>query len=472
MKKWANVAAAMIAGLLLRLYFIAHFPFVAGDTKFYEELARNWLYHGVYGIYVQGQLLSVDMRMPGYPAFVAVAYAVFGQSQKCVMVLQAIVDLGTCILTGLIAARVAQGASRNRVRIIALWMAALCPFTANYTSIMLTEVLATFLTTLAVLILVYILTDSSIHFPLASLGRQASLRRVGWWLVAGLAAGLGTLVRPETPIVLAAAAAVLCARWWRPADWKKLALAGLWMGVGLLGALTPWAARNAVAMGRVEFLAARYAESYGDFIPRGFFAWTQTWMVKYEEAYLGPWKLGKEQIQIETLPRAAFDSDVERARVEALLEQYNSDLRMTPLLDRGFAELARERTSRHPLRTYIYVPLERTWTMWFTPRVAFLRYWGKLWPPGELWRGERTEFEETLLFGALGFIYAGLGCVGAWRWRNQAATAFLVMVVIVRTACMTQLQTVEPRYVVICFPVILALGALAWAKPRLDETKF
>jgi len=45
-------------------------------------------------------------------------------------------------------------------------------------------------------------------------------------------------------------------------------------------------------------------------------------------------------------------------------------------------------------------------------------------------------------------------------------------VVIVRTACMTQLQTVEPRYVVICFPVILALGALAWAKPRLDETKF
>jgi hypothetical protein len=30
---------------------------------------------------------------------------------------------------------------------------------------------------------------------------------------------------------------------------------------------------------------------------------------------------------------------------------------------------------------------------------------------------------------------------------------------------MTQLQTVEPRYVMECFPVIVALGALAWAAP-------
>ena len=30
---------------------------------------------------------------------------------------------------------------------------------------------------------------------------------------------------------------------------------------------------------------------------------------------------------------------------------------------------------------------------------------------------------------------------------------------------MTQLQTVEPRYVIECFPVIVALGALAWTMP-------
>jgi hypothetical protein len=36
-----QLSMALLAGLVLRLYFIVHFPFYAGDTKFYEELARN-----------------------------------------------------------------------------------------------------------------------------------------------------------------------------------------------------------------------------------------------------------------------------------------------------------------------------------------------------------------------------------------------------------------------------------------------
>jgi hypothetical protein len=52
-------------------------------------------------------------------------------------------------------ARLAAGASepiRCRITIAALWLAVLCPFTANYTAVALTEVLAMFLTTLAILI--------------------------------------------------------------------------------------------------------------------------------------------------------------------------------------------------------------------------------------------------------------------------------------------------------------------------------
>jgi hypothetical protein len=45
------------------------------------------------------------------------------------------------------------------------------------------------------------------------------------------------------------------------------------------------------------------------------------------------------------------------------------------------------------------------------------------------------------------------------------AATFLVLFVAIRTVAMTQLQTVEPRYVIECFPVIVALGALVWAKP-------
>src|ERR1700722_15941167 len=100
---YGNLLGALVAGMALRLFFIFHFPFYAGDTKFYEELARNWLYHGVYGLFVNGQLLPVDMRMPGYPAFLAAIYKIFGDGRMAVMLVQAAVDLGTCILAALIA---------------------------------------------------------------------------------------------------------------------------------------------------------------------------------------------------------------------------------------------------------------------------------------------------------------------------------------------------------------------------------
>lgn len=457
----------MLAGLLLRLFFIAHFPFVAGDTKFYEELARNWLHHGVYGLFVRGQLIPVDMRAPGYPAFLAAIYGVMrSASDLPVMVVQACVDLATCVLTGLIAARVAPDSERRRAMIAGVWIAALCPFTANYSSVMLTEVLSIFFTAAAVLILVSLLSKTSIDPPLNSLDRNALLGRVGRWLLVGFIAGLGTLVRPETPLVLAAAGIVLSLRWWRRSDWKKLALAGLWMAVGLFMALEPWAVRNARTMGRAEFLAPRYAESRGDFIPAGFYAWTQTWMTRFGEAYLVPWKLGKEEIPVDSLPAAAFDSDRERRRVESLLLLYNADLKMTPLLDRGFRDLARERTARHPLRTDVFIPATRAWMMWFTPRVEFLRYSGRVSPPAELWQADRTPFLVSLGFGLLGFVYAGLAGVGGWLLRRQAAVGFLATFIVVRTALLTQVQTVEPRYVIACFPVVLALCALAYVRIR------
>jgi hypothetical protein len=38
---------------------------------------------------------------------------------------------------------------------------------------------------------------------------------------------------------------------------------------------------------------------------------------------------------------------------------------------------------------------------------------------------------------------------------------------VIRTAFLTHLQTVEPRYVMECFPVVLVLCALAWVRPRM-----
>ena len=475
---YRHLVTALLCGLALRLYFIAHFPFYSGDTKFYEELARNWLDHGVYGLFVNGQLMPVDQRMPGYPAFLAAIYSVFGRTRIAVTFAQAAIDLATCLFAALIAGRIAPAARKSLAATIALWLAALCPFTASYTAAIVTETLAAFITTLLLLMLVWIFTGPAFDAPVRCaidaldappLQKQTVVRFAGKFALAGFVAGLGTLVRPETPLVLAAAALVICIRWRRLADWPKVALAGAWMAMGLLAALTPWAARNARTLGRIEFLAPRYAQAAGDFMPRGFYAWTRTWMIRNQDAYTVTWALGKKAIPIAAIPDAAFDSTAERVSVADLLASYNNDLKMMPSLDRRFEALARERATSHPIRTFALIPTERMFATWFTPRVDVLRYSGKLWPIGDQWRANPAEFDAAAIFAFLNFVYLGLAAVGSWRYRSNPGCAVLVLYLVIRTALLTQLATIEPRYVVVCFPAVAALGALAFVKSKQDR---
>src|SRR5208282_3297488 len=128
-----------------------------------------------------------------------------------------------------------------------------------------TETLATFFTALTICALLRAFDEAPDQPAAGSLDKKFLPRFAGRFLVAGILAGIGTLVRPETPLLLAAAGLVLCVRWRRQTDWPKLALAGLWMAAGLLLPLAPWAARNARTLGRVEFLAPPYAQTQGDF---------------------------------------------------------------------------------------------------------------------------------------------------------------------------------------------------------------
>jgi hypothetical protein len=467
---YRHLVAAVLCGLALRLYFIAHFPFHSGDTKFYEELARNWLDHGVYGLFVNGQLMPVDQRLPGYPAFLAAIYSMFGRTRIAVMLAQAAIDLVTCTLAALIAGRIAPATKQTLAATIALWLAALCPFTASYTAAIVTETLAAFFTTLALLTLVWIFTEPAVDTTgVQWFDKQSGFHFAGLFGLAGFVTGIGTLVRPETPLVLAAAAVVICIRWRRMTDWPNLALAGAWMTAGLLAALTPWAARNARALGRIEFLAPRYAESAGDYMPSGFYAWTRTWMVRNRDAYTVTWALGKKPVPMDAIPDAAFDSAQERAQVASWFATYNSDLKMTPSLDHKFQTLAHDRAATHPIRTFALIPIERAFATWFAPRVDVLRYSGKLWPVAEQWRANPAEFGVAAIFAILNFAYIGLAAVGAWRYRSNPGCAVLVLYLVIRTALLTQLGTIEPRYVVVCFPAVAALGALAFVKWKQDR---
>src|SRR6202522_1839631 len=210
-----NIALAAVSGLALRLYLVLKFPVTdTGDGPFYIELAWNWLKNGVYGFAVHGQLTPVDMRVPGYPAFLAAVFAVAGQSPRAAMLAQVVVDLATCFVTALIAARLAPENSRRRVALAGLWLAALCPFTANYTAVVLTETLVIFLTALAILVLLQ--TDvGGAHVA------RATAFLANPWLLAGIVVGFGTLVRPETPLVLFAAGLGVVGEGGGAAGWVK-----------------------------------------------------------------------------------------------------------------------------------------------------------------------------------------------------------------------------------------------------------
>jgi hypothetical protein len=482
-----QIVLATLTGLALRLLFVLRFPLDAGDTGIYEELARNWIDDHVYGLYFPNGLLPSDIRGPGYPAFISLIYLLIRRSRVVILLAQALLDICTCYLVAGLVSLLAPEAVRRRVTLAALWLAATCPFVANYAAVPLTEVLATFLTAAALLALVSgcITLDGGAGEIFGTDARGARGDEPSWkvWFGGGLIVGIGTLVRPETPLVLAAFAAVLAVRWRRRVDWGKLLRAGLFSALGLLLPLLPWAARNWVSLNHeVQFLSPRFAETPDQYAPRGLYAWTATWLERYRDVYLVPWNVDGSPIQISDIPPSAFDSPEERDRTENLLDAYNGSLVMTPEVDNGFAELARERTARHPLRTYLRVPLERAATIWFTPRVELLPLSGHLTPVAEKWREDRVDFSVSAASVVLNFFYVGLALWGLRRALKQDRTArthtitalsFLVAFILLRTAFLTTVETPEPRYVLECFPALLAIGALAWL-PRskgLQELK-
>ena len=474
---------ALLAGAAVRLLFVLKLPSTSGDTVLYDQLATNWVRLGKLAMDIAGQPTPVDLRMPGYPAFLAIIYAITrrtGDSARlAVMLAQVAVDLGTCVLIALLAASLAriagQSAKSHRAFAAALWLAALCPFTANYTAVTLTEVCAVFLTTLAFLLLVQVATDASGH-PVQQGPVGQFARKETWKLgaLAGFVVGVGTLFRPETPLLLVTTFAVIghwTARRGETRRWLRLCAV---MTLACIAALLPWIIRNAVSLHEFQPLAPKDATLPSEVDPKGFLAWEKTWLYRMRDGYLVTWKLNDQEIQMDDIPSSAFDTTSERERVAMVLERYNDDLTWTLEEDAMFAQLARERTSRHPLRTYLWIPLLRTGAMWFTPRIELLPVSGHVFPLAYQWEEDPVDQRVTILMFLANIFYVGLAVWGAWKlWhyrRAHVAIAVLLVYIVVRTAFLTTMEVPEPRYVLVCFPALIALGAQVMWRRTATET--
>jgi peptidoglycan/LPS O-acetylase OafA/YrhL len=103
-------------------------------------------------------------------------------------------------------------------------------------------------------------------------------------------------------------------------------------------------------------------------------------------------------------------------------------------------------------------------SLWFTPRIELLPFSGTVFPLLQSWEDDPIDQSVTAGLFLLNIGYIGLAVWGAVRlWRRapaaRGAIALLGTFILLRTAFLTTLETPEPRYVLLCYPALLALGA-------------
>ena len=433
---------AALAALALRVFFVFRFPAVVTDSLVYGDIAKNWLQHGVFGLSGINDISPTYIRLPGYPAFLALIFTIFGMEHyRAVLMVQVFVDIGTCFLI----ADVARRCVSARAARAAFLLAALCPFLATYAAAVLTETWETFFTVLAL--------------DLALLG-VARMEQTRVWLGCGLAIGGAILLRPDGGLLLAAIGffllSLLVRRSGKSAGLSSSAIikAGVIVAVAAFAPLIPWTLRNLRTFHEFQPLAPRYANQADDFVARGFNRWVKTWMANYasvEEIY---WAVPGGPVDADNLPSRAFDSEDQLDQTQQLLEEYNKSLRVTPGLDARFAALAAQRIQHSRLRYYVWLPALRVADMWLRPRTEMLPCSTRWW-----------EFDEQpqwlaagIVAGILNLAYIGAALLGLVRGRF-AGLGLLLTFVVLRSLFLATLENPEPRYTMECYPVLIVLAS-------------
>jgi 4-amino-4-deoxy-L-arabinose transferase-like glycosyltransferase len=461
--------AGALAALALRLVFLTFWPRVEGDSLLYLDLARNWLAHGIYGFSnSDGGVDATYIRLPGYPGFLALAFLLVGFNHlNSALVLQILIDVAACFVIAALAYETfATQPWRDRAAVIAFFIAALCPFTANYAALPLTESLEFDCTALAFLAAVK-----------AIRGFNAGELRWRWWALSGIAIAACILLRPDGGLVLIAFGLYFLFLLARKISQPPLALrrrqmiaAGLLVACCALAPLAPWTLRNWLVFRQFHPLAPRYTTEPGEYVPLGVIKWERTWVADYVSVEDIGWKISAdvpgEFADINKLPARAIDSPEQRARTAALLEEYNQTLVLSPATDAKFAQLADERIAHSAFRYYVQLPLLRLADMWLRPRTEMLSIEQRWWDFAD---NDADETAISLFFLVLNFLLVAAALFAAIRLRPSAVGYGLMLTfVIARSVFLLSIENPEPRYTLECYPVVyvFAAAAITYASTR------
>lgn len=515
---WIVFLLLFVLALGFRLFVALRLPNdTPGDGVIYAQIARNLLEQHVYSHETQAPFIPSIIRLPGYPLFLAGIYTIFGHGNNtAVRVLQALLDTITAALIALLAYLwISDDVLKHRAAIGAFVLAALCPFTTIYVATILTEVPTNLLVVLLCL------------FVTLALKSQSRSRARLSWAFAGFTSGIAVLFRPDSGLFAAAAGLTILLASFDASEHRQVwsrrflqsVVSAAIFSVAFCLILVPWTIRNRRVFGVFQPLAPMHAEMPGEFVPRGYLMWVRSWLD--DARFVGPvlWDLDNKQIKVETIPAYAFDSPEEKARVAELFAKYNktegqtllstsnsapqavpspspeeessdsedsedeaddssdesadeqpddSDVEMTPDIDAGFAQIARERISRHPLRYYLLLPAKRAVALWFDTHSQYWPFEGDLLPLKDL-DYDIHQHWWLPLFAGLTSLYTILGVIGGWfMWRSRLFQARLLLIlatliIFLRLGFLSTMENPEPRYTVEFFPLLAILGGIALA---------
>jgi 4-amino-4-deoxy-L-arabinose transferase-like glycosyltransferase len=446
--------AFTVLGFLLRGYFLHwHFLF-QGDSLVYGDLAKNWLLHGVYGLTDSGQIVAVDIRMPGYPAFLAACFQLFGvEHYGTVVRAQVVIDIISCFVIAAAARRLWSDSAAKA----AFVLTTLCPFTANYTATPLPETLAIF----AAAIALFFALRGTQRMRAAPSWDVAHSFALGDWILCGFGIALSTYLRPDGGLLLVSIGIYLV---WLAISTREAEFfwVGVLLGVVSLVPLLPWTLRNWRALHQFEPLAPFYAQLPGEYVPKGFDRWSKTWVMDFISVMDVEWNISTEgngaAVDLNDIPQRAYDNPDQMRLTQQLLAEYNQTPELTPEMDQQFAQLAAERIRSHPVRYYVGLPLARVADMWLRPRTEMLNLQLDWWN----WEDVPQESLASAALGLINIFYVLTALLSLRRKVPGAAPLWLF--ILCRSVLLATLSNPEPRYTLECFPALLMLAGVGLAR--------
>ncbi len=453
-RKLTLVLLAFALGGALRLWFIHHAAVLTGDTLLYGDIALSWMQHGIYG-FSQAPLPPVPtlIRLPGYPLFLMLCFRLFGpEHYTAVLNLQCVLDLLACLLLSALARRLFG----PRAALIALFLSALCPFTASYTAAGLTEML-----TCAMIVAAFYALDRWRSEAAPSSGSGSPWNRWLWVLSAALAYSI--LLRPDQGLL---AVAILPAVFDLSSARPRRLLPMLAAALCTLLPLVPWTIRNARTFHIFQPLAPRSAVDPGEPVPAGFDRWYRSWGIDYSSTEDVYWNYDGAPIQLADIPSRAFDSQAQFNETSAVLHDYDLTAKPSPELDARFKAIADARIHAHPFRFWITLPIARLANMLFRPRIEMLPIPLSWWR----WSEHPAQTAFAIAYGTLSLAYFIFGALGLYRWSRRPTDATapiawaMAAYIVLRCALLLTLDNSEPRYTLEFFPILITGIAALWSR--------